>query len=62
MTTKVILSSHDFNSTPDAAFLRDKAKKMYEAGADIVKLATMANDISDAANMVSLLVHDPVGE
>ena len=60
VTTKVILSSHNFTSTPDAASLKAQAKKMHEAGADIVKIATMANDISDAANMLGLLL-DPVG-
>ena len=59
--TKIILSSHNFTATPPAAELRAQAKRMYEAGADIVKIATMAGDITDAAVMLSLL-QDPVGK
>ena len=36
-------------------------RRMYESGADIVKIATMAGEITDAAAMLSLL-QDPVGE
>eukprot|EP00798_Chlamydomonas_sp_ICE-L_P001722 gene1722-33130_t len=59
ISTKVILSSHDFKATPPADELRGKAKAMLAAGADIVKIATTANDITDAAVVLSLLL-DPV--
>lgn len=55
ITTKVILSSHNFNETPSVEELQAKAEAMRDAGADIVKIATMANDISDAATVLSLL-------
>lgn len=55
VSTKVILSSHNFQETPPAAELHARAAAMREAGADIVKIATMANDISDAAVVLSLL-------
>ncbi|KAG2452420.1 hypothetical protein HYH02_002663 [Chlamydomonas schloesseri] len=55
LSTKVILSYHDFQQTPDAAVLNKLATAMRQAGADIVKLAAMANDISDAARMLDLL-------
>ncbi|KAF6260878.1 type I 3-dehydroquinase-domain-containing protein [Scenedesmus sp. NREL 46B-D3] len=55
LSTKVILSSHNFQETPPAAELHARAAAMREAGADIVKIATMANDISDAAVVLSLL-------
>ncbi|GAX76080.1 hypothetical protein CEUSTIGMA_g3523.t1 [Chlamydomonas eustigma] len=58
VTCKVILSAHDFNLTPSASELKDQAYKMYQAGADIVKIAAMATDITDAASMLSLL-QDP---
>jgi 3-dehydroquinate dehydratase/shikimate dehydrogenase len=61
VTTKVILSNHNFTSCPEASALKEQAKKMYEAGADIVKIATMANDIVDAAKMLSIL-QNPIGE
>jgi 3-dehydroquinate dehydratase/shikimate dehydrogenase len=62
ITTKVILSSHNFNETPSAAELQAKAEAMREAGADIVKIATMANDISDAATVLSLLQNKSGGQ
>eukprot|EP00198_Chlamydomonas_reinhardtii_P005010 XP_001694346.1 dehydroquinate dehydratase [Chlamydomonas reinhardtii] len=55
LSTKVILSYHDFKQTPDAAVLNKLATAMRQAGADIVKLAAMANDIGDAARMLDLL-------
>lgn len=44
-----------------AAIHKHLPTQMYEAGADIVKIATMANDITDAAKMLQLL-QNPVGE
>lgn len=32
VSTKVILSNHNFKSCPDASFLKEQAKKMYDAG------------------------------
>lgn len=53
--TRIILSSHDFQKTAPAAELHARAAAMREAGADIVKIAAMANDITDSAAMLSLL-------
>jgi hypothetical protein len=47
--TRVILSSHDFKATPHPAALARLAADMRAAGADIVKIAAFANDITDAA-------------
>ncbi|GIL79626.1 hypothetical protein Vretifemale_8933 [Volvox reticuliferus] len=55
LSTKVILSYHDFQQTPEPAVLERLAAAMLDAGADIVKLAAMANDITDAARMLDLL-------
>jgi 3-dehydroquinate dehydratase/shikimate dehydrogenase len=55
----VILSFHDFQGTPSAAQLQRLAREMYDAGADIVKIATMANDITDSATVLSLLQSPP---
>lgn len=52
---KLILSNHDFEATPAVEVLRGKIDAMWEAGADIAKLATTATDISDAINVLSLL-------
>mmetsp|Transcript_20931 Transcript_20931/g.45776 ORF Transcript_20931/g.45776 Transcript_20931/m.45776 type:complete len:609 (+) Transcript_20931:186-2012(+) len=55
ISTRVILSSHNFQSTPEAAELQKLARDMHAAGADIVKIATMANDVTDSAKVLSLL-------
>ncbi|GLI68149.1 hypothetical protein VaNZ11_012486 [Volvox africanus] len=55
LSTKVILSYHDFQQTPEPAVLERLVTAMRDAGADIVKLAAMANDITDAARMLDLL-------
>ncbi|KXZ55471.1 hypothetical protein GPECTOR_2g1020 [Gonium pectorale] len=55
LSTKVILSYHDFQQTPDAATLARLAGAMRNKGADIVKIAAMANDIADAARMLDML-------
>lgn len=55
LSTKIILSSHNFKETPPAEELHARAAAMRESGADIVKIATMANDITDAATVLSLL-------
>lgn len=56
ISTKVILSSHDFEKTPSQEFLNTLARNMRAAGADIVKIATFANDITDAAKVRVLSV------
>jgi 3-dehydroquinate dehydratase/shikimate dehydrogenase len=57
ITTKIILSNHNFKETPSAAELQARAEAMWDSGADIVKIATMANDITDSAAVLSLLQH-----
>lgn len=44
---KLILSYHDFKSTPDEEFIVAKLKRAQELGADIAKLAVMPNDYRD---------------
>jgi len=61
-STKLILSYHDFEKTPPRAFLFSLATKMAAAGADIVKISTMARDISDAAVTLALLKEHAVGD
>ncbi len=52
--TKVILSSHDYEGTPADEALNAKIQEMFAAGADIAKIATTAQDISDAIRMLRL--------
>lgn len=53
--SKLILSSHDFNGTPDLGYLNEKVTLMREAGADIGKLITTANNQDDALRFMRVL-------
>ncbi len=53
--SKLILSSHDFNGTPDIEHLNEKVTLMREAGADIGKLITTANNQDDALRFMRVL-------
>lgn len=59
-TTRLILSRHDFEKTPDDAELKGWQKCMFDLGADVAKIACKANDIIDCARMLSLM--DPSGK
>ncbi|KAL0699390.1 hypothetical protein Bca4012_055512 [Brassica carinata] len=48
---RVIVSSHNYQSTPSVEELNDLAVKIQQSGADIVKIATTAVDITDVARM-----------
>lgn len=48
---RVIVSSHNYQNTPSVEDLSDLAARIHQAGADIVKIATTAVDISDVARM-----------
>ena len=50
---KVILSYHNFKTTPST--LESKAKEAINRGADIVKLATTTNTITELINLFTLL-------
>lgn len=60
VTTKIILSSHDYEKTPPTEELEALVKRAMDAGADIVKFATMANDITDAQRVLDVLARAPV--
>ena len=51
---KVIISYHNFVSTPDTATLKNIAQECRGKGADIVKLITTANSAADSARVLSL--------
>ena len=55
ISTKVIISNHNYESTPDDATLRDIIKQMWSSGADVAKIATTATDVSDAKRVLNLL-------
>ncbi len=51
MGTKVIVSFHDFEKTPDESFLSNLFTAMAETGADVIKIVTMARDELDFFNL-----------
>lgn len=54
---KLIVSSHNYESTPSAKELANLVAQIQATGADIVKIATTATEIVDVANMFQILVH-----
>ncbi|KAJ8490329.1 hypothetical protein OPV22_012050 [Ensete ventricosum] len=54
---KLIISSHNYQSTPSSEELSSLVARIQAAGADIVKIATTAVDIVDVAPMFQVIVH-----
>ncbi|KAK7860428.1 bifunctional 3-dehydroquinate dehydratase/shikimate dehydrogenase [Quercus suber] len=57
---KVIVSSHNYHDTPSVEDLGNLVARIQEAGADIVKIATTALEISDVACIFQITVHSQV--
>ena len=55
METKIIVSYHDFEGTPDDETLRRLTETMWAAGADVAKIVATAGHIADARRMLALL-------
>jgi 3-dehydroquinate dehydratase-1 len=55
---KVIISYHNFTETPGLRELYTIVDRCYEMGADVAKIATMANTIKDSARLLSLYSTD----
>ncbi|GAU45091.1 hypothetical protein TSUD_85770, partial [Trifolium subterraneum] len=58
--TKVIVSSHNYQQTPSVEDLGDLVARIQATGADIVKIATTAVEITDVARMFQIMVHSQV--
>ncbi|KAG5016923.1 hypothetical protein JHK85_023059 [Glycine max] len=58
--TKVIVSSHNYQLTPSMEDLGNLVARIQATGADIVKIATTALDITDVARMFQIMVHSQV--
>ncbi|CAI8618146.1 unnamed protein product [Vicia faba] len=58
--TKVIVSSHNYQHTPSVEDLGDLVARIQATGADIVKIATTAVEITDVAHMFQIMVHSQV--
>lgn len=54
---KIIVSSHNYKETPSTEDLGNLVAKIQATGADIVKFATTALDISDVARVFGITVH-----
>lgn len=50
---KLIVSYHNFSSTPQPNYLEEKVKYLFKKG-DIAKIATMANSTQDSVNIINL--------
>ncbi|KAI4303532.1 hypothetical protein MLD38_039146 [Melastoma candidum] len=58
--TKIIISSHNYEKTPSSEEIGNLAARIQAAGADIIKIATTALDITDCARIFQLLAHSQV--
>lgn len=61
LTTSIILSHHDYEKTPDFETLEKMVGGMFEAGADVAKVATTATGDGDAAVVLSLAATTKAG-
>lgn len=57
---KIIVSSHNYQNTPSAEELGNLVARIQATGADIVKIATTALDITDCARIFQVLAHSQV--
>ncbi|XP_024181354.1 bifunctional 3-dehydroquinate dehydratase/shikimate dehydrogenase, chloroplastic isoform X1 [Rosa chinensis] len=57
---KIIVSSHNYQETPSVEALGNLVAKIQATGADIVKIATFALDITDVARIFQITVHSQV--
>lgn len=53
--TKIIISYHNFDETPDDENLMSIINRIYEMGADIAKIAIMANKFEDSLRILKIL-------
>ncbi|KAF5774145.1 putative 3-dehydroquinate dehydratase, Shikimate dehydrogenase [Helianthus annuus] len=57
---KLIVSSHNYQNTPSLEDLESLVARIQSTGADIVKIATMAVDITDVARIFHVTAHSQV--
>ncbi|KAI3828489.1 hypothetical protein L1987_02590 [Smallanthus sonchifolius] len=57
---KLIVSSHNYQNTPSVEDLENLVSRIQSAGADIVKIATTAVDITDVARVFQITAHSQV--
>ena len=59
---KLIVSSHNYESTPTSDDLGSLVARIQAVGADIVKIAAVGVDITDVARMFQVIVHCQVSD
>jgi len=59
--TKIILSWHDFQGTPETAQLQDILEEQMQLGADVVKLVTLARTPQDNLRVLALILQANAG-
>ncbi|KAL8239046.1 hypothetical protein R6Q59_015613 [Mikania micrantha] len=57
---KLIVSSHNYQNTPSLEDLKNLVERIQSTGADIVKVATTAVDITDVARIFEIIAHSQV--
>ncbi|KAJ4968943.1 hypothetical protein NE237_015644 [Protea cynaroides] len=57
---KVIVSSHNYQGTPSVEDIANLVARIQATGADIVKIATTALDVTDVARVFQITVHSQV--
>ncbi|OMO77363.1 Dehydroquinase class I [Corchorus olitorius] len=57
---KVIVSSHNYQNTPSVEELGNLVARIQSTGADIVKIATTALEITDVARIFQITVHSQI--
>ncbi|KAL2900590.1 Bifunctional 3-dehydroquinate dehydratase/shikimate dehydrogenase chloroplastic, partial [Bienertia sinuspersici] len=58
--TAIIVSSHNYQCTPSVEEIGNLVSRIQATGADIVKIATTATDITDCARILQVLTHPQV--
>ena len=53
----VIISTHDFQKTPETEVMKSVLEESFEAGADIAKLAVMPNSFDDVLRLLDVTLH-----
>lgn len=57
MKKVVIISTHDFQKTPELEVMHNIISKCFEAGGDIAKLAVMPNSLKDVLCLLEVALH-----
>lgn len=58
--TKIIVSNHNWETTPSKDEIHGLLTQMQSTGADIIKFVTTAQDITDVSRVLEILAHSQV--